>query len=358
MDEIELRHLLHMNPEPSFKEFKTQEILKSAIQKIGYGKIMEVAGTGLVVEKKETEGPYVVLRAEMDALPIKEETGWEFASRNDYMHACGHDFHMSALFGAMKRLKTVRKNFLFVFQPAEETGGGAKEVVEFLRKNYTIKAAVGFHVTDEYDVGTVVSRAGVLFASATEFDVYFKGVPAHIAFAEKGKDALKVAVSFLHWLYGRKWDALVGVGKIVGGRVRNVVPSEVKIEGTIRAKSLKIAEEILSEMKNQLLSLKDSSGVDFSLEKGSVYPEVKVNADLLEILKKTCERLNLRFIECEMKKTGEDFGYFTQVFPSLSFWFGVGEGEKRVGLHHPCFLPKDEYIPLASELLAFLAEAI
>ena len=358
MNEIELRHLLHMNPELSFEEFKTKEILKAAVQKIGYKEIVEVAETGLVVEKRETEGPYVVLRAEMDALPIKEETGWEFASRNDYMHACGHDFHMSALFGAMKRLKTAKKNFLFVFQPAEETGGGAREVVEFLRKNYDIKAAVGYHVTDEYDVGTVASRSGVLFASATEFDVYFKGVPAHIAFAEKGKDALKAAASFLHWLYGRSWDTLVGVGRILGGQVRNVIPAEVKIEGTIRAKTLRIAEEALSEMMNQLLCLKDRIGVDFSLEKGSVYPEVKVDAKLLEILKKTCERLNLRFIECEMKRTGEDFGYFTQVFPSLSFWFGVGEGEERVGLHHPRFLPKDEYIPMASELLASLAVAI
>ncbi|PLV60246.1 M20 family metallopeptidase [Thermotoga sp. KOL6] len=358
MNEIELRHLLHMNPELSFEEYKTKKILREAIEEIGYTSIREVAKTGLVVEKKETEGPYVVLRAEMDALPIEEETNWEYASQNSNMHACGHDFHMSALYGAMKSLKDTKKNFLFVFQPAEETGGGAKEVVTFLKEEYNIKAAIGFHVTDEYDFGTVASRSGVLFASATEFDVYFKGVPAHIAFFERGRDALKTAVSFLHWLYNEKWDVLVGVGRISGGRVRNVVPDEVILEGTIRSESLNITESILSEMEKVLISLKRKTGVTFSLKKGSVYPEVRVDSKLLEILRVVCGKLGFRFIECEMKRTGEDFGYFSRVFPSLSFWFGVGEGKNRFGLHHPRFLPKDEYIPKAAEFLTALAVLI
>ena len=357
MDEIELRHILHMNPELSFKEYNTKETLRRAVIEIGYDKIIEVAGTGLVIEKKETEDPYVVLRVDMDALPIKEETGWEFASRNEYMHACGHDFHMSALYGAMKRLRNVKKNFLFVFQPAEETGGGAKEVVNFLRDRYEIKAAVGFHVTDEYDAGTVASRPGVLFASATEFDVYFKGVPAHVAFAEKGKDALKAAVSFLNWLYNKKGNALVGVGKISGGRARNIVPDEIKLEGTIRSEALRITEEVISDMVKQLGELKEKTGVDFAVERGSVYPEVRVNQNLFETLRATCQRLGFSFVECDMKWTGEDFGYFSQVFPSLSFWFGVGEGE-RFGLHHPRFLPNDRYIPMAADLLAELAMVI
>jgi len=359
--EIELRHLLHMNPEPAYREYKTKEILKSAISELGIYKLVEVSETGLIAEKSVTkEEPFLILRAEMDALPLEEETGWEFASKNGYMHACGHDFHMSAVFGAMVRTKDLRKNILFVFQPAEESGGGAKEIVDYIKNNYKVKAAVGFHVTDEYDFGVVASRVGVLFASAVEFDVIIEGEAAHIALAAKGKNALRAAVSFLDAVYRMEIPAetLLGIGKITGGVARNIVPPLVKLEGTIRSPSVDFSMRLLEQMSCILERLKTSTGVDYQVIKGGIYPEVVVDGGLLETLKKACERTGLKFVECEMKKTAEDFGYFSLRFPTLSFWFGVGDERERVGLHNPKFLPKDEYIPRAADLLSELVKML
>ncbi|MFN3328926.1 MAG: M20/M25/M40 family metallo-hydrolase, partial [Fervidobacterium pennivorans] len=121
---VELRHKLHMSPEIAFNEYKTQQILIDVLEKLGV-KYEKVAKTGLVVViEREPTKPSVLYRADMDALPIKEETGWEFASKNDgFMHACGHDIHMSVMYGVIKKVleENIEGNYVFVFQPAEET---------------------------------------------------------------------------------------------------------------------------------------------------------------------------------------------------------------------------------------------
>jgi len=352
---INLRHELHRNPELAFQEYKTQRILKDWIVKFGYKNIYEVF-TGLVIEKKDLDTEdFILLRADMDALPIKEETDWEYSSQNSCMHACGHDFHMATLCNLMNMINKnkIKGNFIFVFQPAEETGGGALKIIDFLEKRgYKIKAAIAMHVTDEYKKETIASKSGTLFASSCEIDLLFKGKAAHAAFNYMGKDALKASVLFLNDVYNKDWgkDNLVWFGKISGGNARNIVADKLKLEGTIRSPDLKVSDEILESLEILAKKIETSTGVNVELSRGSIYRQVEVDEKLLIILKKVTKELGYQFVECEMKLTGEDFGYFSQKYPTLMFWFGCGNGEIH-GLHNPKFLPDDSLITPATNVL-------
>lgn len=354
MNAIELRHELHMFPELSYQEYRTQKTLKEWIAELGYRRIHEVS-TGLVIEQSDfEEDDYILFRADMDALPIKEETGWEFASKNSNMHACGHDFHMATLFDLMKKIidRKVKGNFLFVFQPAEETGGGALKIIDFLQnKNYRIKAAIALHVTDEYPQGVIASKSGRLFSSSCEVDVLFKGKAVHAAFHHLGKDSIKAAVDFLIEIYDLdlKKGNLVWFGKINGGNARNIVADRVLLEGTIRSPEIEKTEEIVDIIRAISKNIEKLSGVEIEIKKGSIYRQVEVDENLFKVLKNTAEDLNLTFMECETKLTGEDFGYFSEKYPSLMFWFGTKK-EQSHGLHNPKFLPSDELIDTASEV--------
>jgi len=335
-----------MNPELSFQEFETQKLLMKALKKIGI-KGEAIAGTGiLILYKGRKEEGFHLLRADMDALPLREETGWEYSSKNDNMHACGHDVHMAILYGVIERVfkEKPKINVAFVFQPAEETGGGAKLVLEELEnKGIKIIDAIALHVTDEYKFSTVASKPGTLFASAYEVDVVFKGNPIHIAFYDEDNDPLMKVVRFLDDVRKlRSEEILVGFGKIEGGDVRNVLASEVILYGTVRTPSVKTSEEILEKLKE---IAKDGAVIP----KGK-YPHVFVDARLFEILRKVVRKLGYEFIQCRMKFTGEDFGFFSQRYPSLMFWLGTRIKDFH-GLHNSKFLPPDEIIPVGVNIM-------
>jgi N-acetyldiaminopimelate deacetylase len=354
MNAIELRHLIHENPELAFEEYKTQELIEKATKEIGLNPL-KVAKTGLIVPiENYPEKPYLVLRADMDALPIKEKTGWKYASKNDYMHACGHDVHVSIMYEVMKKVVTERlkDNFLFIFQPAEESGGGASHVLESM-KEFRVKGAIAMHVTDEYRFGTVATRSGILFASATEINLVFKGRAAHIAAYKEGIDALKTANIFLEKFYGTSFEAsgLVGIGKAYGGNARNIVADTFIIEGTIRSDSLDKSKNMISKLSSLAQEACKKTGADFSLTTGSIYPQVEVDHDMFKSFETFVKKSKFKFETCDMKYTGEDFGFFTLVYPSLMFWAGTRMSDEKIGLHNPLFLPEDRIIPELSQLI-------
>ncbi|WP_448375620.1 M20 family metallopeptidase [Fervidobacterium sp.] len=354
---IELRHKLHQSPEIAFNEYTTQKILIDALEKLGI-KYEKIAKTGIVaiIEREKTR-PSVLYRADMDALPIKEETGWEFASKNEgYMHACGHDIHMSVMYGVIKKIveENIPGNYVFVFQPAEETIGGAKYILDEMREKYKVKYATALHVTDEYKLGEFATTDGTLFACAMEITAKFKGLSSHIAQKEKGVDAIKKAVEFLTEFYNNPIDnstpgsrVLAGFGKMFGGNVRNVVADFAQIEGSIRGETLDIVLDNFAKI-HKLAELFGGT-----LEKGSLYPPVVNNRELLNLFKDYVEEKRFSFIDCGMKYTGEDFGFFTMKYPSLMFWAGVRTTDEIIGLHNPRFLPDDNVIP---HLVDFMVE--
>ncbi|MCL5032970.1 MAG: M20 family metallopeptidase [Thermotogae bacterium] len=352
MDGIELRHIIHQNPELSFEEHETQKVLKSAIEGLG-SKAYPVAKTGLIVPiTRDKDEPYMLLRSDMDALPIKEQTRWEYASKNEYMHACGHDVHMAVMYETLKRIlkEKVKGNFIFVFQPAEENGGGAARVIEEIKNLYKIKCAIAEHVTDEYEFGTLACRPGVLFASATEINLTFKGKAAHIAFYKNGIDAIMAGTDFLTQFYKVNFESkvLAGFGKVFGGNARNIVADTFELQGTIRSESLEKTQNVIDKISEIADKSRDKIGATFFLRKGSVYPQVRVDEKMFESFKKTISKSNFKLDLCDMKYTGEDFGFFSLEYPSLMFWAGTFTGKNKAGLHNPLFLPDDKIIePLA-----------
>ncbi len=360
MNGIQLRHIIHQNPELSFEEFETQRTLKSAIEALGI-KTYPVAKTGLIVPiTSERDEPYVILRADMDALPMKEQTGWEYASKNEYMHACGHDVHMAVMYETLRILlkEKVRGNFLFVFQPAEETGGGAKYVLEEIKKLYRVKCALAEHVTDEYEFGTIACRPGVLFASATEINLTFKGKSAHIAFYKDGIDAIMAGAYFLTQFHEMNFEpkVLAGFGKVFGGNARNIVADTFELQGTIRSESLEKTKNVLDKISEIAEKSCAKIGTTFSLRKGSIYPQVKVDEKIFESFKNTISKSEFKLDLCDMKYTGEDFGFFSLEYPSLMFWAGTFTGKNKAGLHNPLFLPEDKVIEPLAKLISSYAK--
>ena len=200
---IELRHTMHSNPELAFQEYKTTELIINNVKALPGSdklKIYTPMDTGLLVEYKVNNESFLLFRADIDALPITEENDVQFKSTNEFMHACGHDVHTSILYSFLEEVlnKKPNQNILFLFQPAEEAGGGAMEFYNTgVFNQFQIKNAYALHVTDEYPLGTIASTSGVLFASALEVDIEFIGERAHVAFPNEGKNAFNAMRKFL-----------------------------------------------------------------------------------------------------------------------------------------------------------------
>ncbi|HOD41878.1 MAG TPA: amidohydrolase [Candidatus Wallbacteria bacterium] len=364
---VELRRALHANPEPSFKEFATTALIEENISKIysglEYVRILKPLQTGLLIEYRAAgpEEPFVLVRADIDALKMDEATGCEYKSVNGFMHSCGHDVHCAVLYGFIRRAaeRKIKKNFLFLFQPAEESGGGAELVIKSgILDKYNISSAYALHVNDEFEEGSLASTDGVLFASAREADIEFIGKASHIAFPERGIDALKAARLFLDAAgaealkYGGR--LIFGVGMLNAGEVRNILPARAVIKGSIRALSTSVSDEFYEKLSAVLRGVKDSLKVDFNLKTGSYYPEVSVDSELFSRARALLDR-KFNFINCGHKLTGEDFGFISKRYPSFMFWLGTGApGVKPAGLHNPEFFPPESVIEKGIEILTLL----
>jgi N-acetyldiaminopimelate deacetylase len=355
---IQLRHKLHQYPELAFEEFGTTNTILQSIKNLDGAeniKFHSPMDTGLLVDYKVNDDEYLLFRADIDALPIVEENDIEFKSTNDFMHACGHDIHTSILYSFLIDVlqKEPDHNILFLFQPAEEAGGGAMEFYNTdVFKQFKIKNAFALHVTDEYPLGTIASTPGVLFASALEIDIEFIGESAHVAFRNEGKNAFNALRNFLDAadiLQSEfKESILLGLGKFNAGSVRNITPGNAKIEGSIRGLSAERIEEFYGRMEMLLTEVKNQTEVKYEITRGALYPEVTNNRELYNKLKTVLSEAN-NFIDCGMKFTGEDFGFFSMKWPSFMFWLGTSKGE-RYGLHNPRFLPPDEVIEIGKNI--------
>ena len=349
LDPVELRHTLHKSPELMFEEFKTTEILIKNIEEINNIKILRPLASGLIAEYKVNDGNFYLFRADIDALPIKEETGVSFASTNNLMHACGHDVHTSILYGLLQYViqHKINRNILFLFQPGEEGGGGAEQIINSgVLNNFNIEKAFALHVTDEYKEGVIASTPGILFASAFEIDIEFFGSSAHVAFPAKGRNAFEALVLFLtrvNKLVNEESEKIIfGYGKIKSGDVRNIIPAYAKIEATLRTLSRKKSEAFLNKIISLLGTIENEYGIKYKITTGSLYTEVDIDKTLYEHCRKALTG-KYEFIDCGYKMTGEDFGFISKLFPSFMFWLGT-RTDVQYGLHNPKFLPDDSII--------------
>jgi N-acetyldiaminopimelate deacetylase len=358
-DLYQIRRQLHAIPEIAFEEHQTQQAI---IKNLKHLKLIEIhlftGCTGILVEYSHGTGDYLLFRADMDALPVTENTGCEFPSQNPgKMHACGHDIHMTILIGLIHRVVESRckKNLLFLFQPAEEGKGGAQAVLaENLIQQFPVRHAFACHVSGRLPVGTVSAKPGIFFAIPQEFDAEFTGKSAHAAFPANGIDALKAGVSFYRrmnlyvdsvMMYEK---VIFNVGVMTSGTVRNVIPDYCKLEGTHRTLLRQICHNLNDEMQKMGEDIAEQFNVGFRLNLLCSYDPVVNDAQLYDRLKTVCAQSGKHFVESEIFMTGEDFGFFTSLYPSLLFWLGGGELE--YDLHSDKFLPDEACIPEGIEV--------
>jgi N-acetyldiaminopimelate deacetylase len=347
-DLAEIRRKLHQIPEIAFQEFRTKELILKYLENLEGIRIhLFEHSTGILVEYSHGQGQYLLFRADMDALPIRENTGCEFSSQNDgMMHACGHDLHMTILLGLIYKVTELKPaaNLLFLFQPAEEGMGGAESILaENLIQSFDVKHAIALHVSADLPVNTVSTKPGIFFAIPQEFDVEFIGRSAHAAFPEKGNNALAGGIEFYKRMHEfisnlqATQKVIFNIGVMESGNIRNIIPGKCVLQGTHRTLDKATRDLVNTEIK----ALAEKTAAEFNLGYETkllcTYDPVINDEVLCSQLKSVCAKQKVDFRDSEIFMTGEDFGFFTSFYPSLLFWLGAGEQE--YGLHSEKFLP-------------------
>lgn len=355
---VSIRRDLHQIPELGFMEFKTQQYLLNYIRNLASERIeVETWRTGIFVKVKG-ENPKKVIgyRADIDGLPIKEETGLPFASTHDeYMHACGHDFHMSIGLGVLTHFveNPIDDDLLFIFQPAEEGPGGAEPMLKSeTMKKWKPDMILALHVAPEYPVGTIAVKEGLLFANTSELFIDLKGKGGHAAYPHHTNDMVITACSLvgqLQTIVSRNVNpldsAVITIGKITGGTVQNVIAETARLEGTIRT----LNPESMVKVKSRIESLVDGLRVGYECEAvidyGCMYHQVYNDEELTrEFMDFTDQSSEVQLYRCTEAMTGEDFGYMLKEIPGFMFWLGVASD---YGLHHSKLTPDERAIDLA-----------
>lgn len=368
-----LRERLHQNPELAFEEHKTAAILLEFLDKqlrkhpqnASKFKILRFKNSpGILIEYSAGTGAYRLFRADMDALPIVEDTECDFASLNHgCMHACGHDVHMTILMGLICRCLELApdQNLLFLFQPAEEGKGGAMSILdEGLIQRYEIEAVIALHIASDMPVGTISSRPGVFFGIPQEFDVNFRGKSAHVAFPEKGNDAIASAVAFAQMMrndiaqLAKDERVIYHIGKIGGGSIRNVIAESCSLEGTHRSIKREIKDKMNQLTLDNAKKAAALTGSTFRVDFLCSYDAVVNDAGLVEQLKRACEAEGVIYQEAEIAMTGEDFGFYTTLYPGLLYWLG---SDCPHPLHSPRFLPSHKSIDVGVALMWHLIQS-
>jgi N-acetyldiaminopimelate deacetylase len=359
---VEIRRDLHKIPELGFQEFKTQQYLLNYIGTLPQERLeVKTWKTGVFVKVRGTEPSKMIgYRADIDGLPISEETGLPFASEHEgKMHACGHDFHMSIALGVLTHFAhhPVKDDLLFVFQPAEEGPGGALPMLESeIMQQWKPDMIIALHIAPEYPVGTIATKEGLLFANTSELFIDLKGKGGHAAFPHLANDMVVAACSLvtqLQSIVSRNVDpldsAVITIGKISGGTVQNVIAEHARLEGTIRTLSAESMKKVKERIEAIVKGIEIGYQCEATIDYGSMYYQV-YNAEQLtnEFMSFVKEHTNVEVVRCKEAMTGEDFGYMLAQIPGFMFWLGVNS---PYGLHHSKLSPDEGAIETAIRLL-------
>jgi len=369
-----IRHYLHENPELSFEEFETSKFLKEKLKSWGLTIDAEWVKTGfsVVIEGAES-GPCVALRADIDALPIQEQNEVSYKSKNEgKMHACGHDVHAACLMGVAKILQETKdywkgKVVLF-FQAGEEKlpGGASLMIKEGALEKYQPQRMIAQHVYPEMEVGNVGFREGMYMASADEIYLTVKGKGGHAALPHKNVDSVVLAANIICQLQQISSriapptvPTVLSFGKIIGMGATNVIPDEVKIEGTLRTMN----EEWRSIYHEKIDAICKSQAAAFSGEcevnimKG--YPFLTNDASVTKTSSIAAKSYlgEGKVHELDLRMTAEDFSYFSQKVPACFYRLGVGNSQKGItqSVHHPKFNIDEKALEIGMGLMTAIA---
>ncbi|HOZ47797.1 MAG TPA: amidohydrolase [Candidatus Hydrogenedentes bacterium] len=369
---VALRHELHAYPEIRFEEYWTSDRIARFLDEAaipyqrGYAR-----GTGIVATLDGGPGPTLALRTDIDGLEVQEETGLPYASTvPGRMHACGHDGHMACLLGAARVLAEHRDRLKgrvrFIFQPAEELGGGARLMVEEGALN-GVDAVFGLHAWPMMPVGHIGLRAGPIMATARFFRIEVSGRGAHGADPAAAVDPIITVahlITALQTVTSRELDpfeaGVVTVGRVQAGTASNIIPDVAVMEGTIRSLTVegadRIAESVSRIVEHTALAFRASADVHFG---SSAYPPTVNDAAMTEFLAATAEEV--LGVDSVVRRpapsmTAEDFAFYLQAVPGVFFWLGNAPRDGRAGtpLHNARFDFNDKAIPTAMALWSHL----
>lgn len=380
---INIRRKIHQYPELSFNEYDTSELITTELEKLGFEVIKGIASTGVIATLQgKGEGKVLLLRADIDALPIEEETEIEFKSINKgVMHACGHDVHTANLLGVAKILSDLKEEFKgtikFMFQPGEEKGGGGRKMIEEgILHNPEVDAALALHIMPIRQGEILISNNNIT-AYSDGFTIKVFGKSAHTSKPQDGVDAINIAGNIIVSLnsiiskYLEPRDvATFSIGKIKGGTSNNIVSDYVELSGMIRATTKESRDTMRKKLESISKGIANTFGGDCSFELREGYPSIVNDENLtelirssfrsnyLEIIKDIDEKIyrekdiNKYIIKHKPLLTADDFGYISQIVPST--YYMVGTGDFAPG-HSPNFYVDEKYIKLCTRTMALAA---
>ena len=364
-DLIQSRRYLHAHPELSGQEYQTAAFIAGELRKSGWEVREAVGKTGVVGEMGNKSGPVIGLRVDMDALPIEERTGLDYASSiQGLMHACGHDLHTCIGLGVAKVLsnnKFTTSRIRIIFQPAEEIAQGAN----WMRAENVlegVQALFGVHVYPDLPVGKIGIKSGTFTAAAAELEIDIIGNGGHGARPHEGTDSIWIAakvISGLQEAISRRLDALkpvvISFGKISGGNAFNVIAERVKLLGTVRCLDSNLYEKLPQWIESTVKNIASNYGANVNINFRSIAPPVYNDPKLTDLLsncaKHFMDKENIIYLE-NPSLGAEDFAFFLQDVPGTMFRLGVAGDEGCAPLHSGYFSLDERCLALGIKILS------
>ena len=371
---IQIRRHLHANPELSFEEYNTSKFISGKLKEWGISFKDGIVKTGIVAlieGKREGQGvSSIALRADIDALPIEEKNNVEYKSKNvGVMHACGHDVHTSSLLGAAKILNELKNEFSgtikLIFQPGEEKapGGASLMIKEGVLENPKPSSIFAQHVFPSLETGRVGFRSGKYMASTDEIYLTVKGKGGHAAMRGTYVSPLLISAEILLELEKKfsdcKIPTVLAFGRMHANGATNVIPDEVKVDGTFRTMDEAWRKEAHEIIRSICISVSKKSNGDCDVNIMNGYPAIINDEQTTSRAKKSAEEFlgKEKVIELDLRMTGEDFSFYQQKIPGCFYRLGTGNISKGItsGVHTPTFDIDESSLQTGMGLMAWIA---
>ncbi len=367
---IAIRNQLHTTPETDFAEVKTALFIRKKLDEYNIPYTVSAkTGTVAIIEGKKSDKT-VLLRADIDGLPINDESQFKVKSERDgYMHACGHDIHTACLIGAAKILNNIRDrlngNVKLVFQPAEEGNGGALPMIEEgILENPHVDGAFALHVEPLEQTGNIQIKDGPIMASPDDFEIIIHGIGGHGAYPEKSVNPLSVCSEILKQYHNisKKYDlpCVVTICSINGGSCRNAIPDTAVMTGTARSIDPSTRKELIKLLEKIATQVSENYRASVEFNFNVLFPPVINNPSMNDIVRQSADKLNCvnNIVTLDRPSmAGDDFAYFGEHVPSAYFKLGVGNVKKGAvySIHSPKFFADEDAFSIGSAIMAQIA---
>lgn len=355
---VALRRDLHAHPELAFEERRTSRVVAAALRDCGLEVHEGIGGTGVVgVLRRGNSTRMVGLRADMDALPVREDAEHPYVSRHPGVHhGCGHDGHTAMLLGAAQQLARAGGfdgHVVFIFQPAEEGRGGAREMVrQGLFDRFPCESVFALHNWPDLPAGTAATRSGPIMAAADRFDIVVRGRGGHAAQPDRTPDVVLAAsqlVAQLHTIVSRRisptQSAVLSVTRISGGQSHNVLPAAVELTGTVRSFDAVVQDTIEQAVRDVAAGIALGSGTAVEVEYTRYYPATVNSPEHARLALEAARTAGLQAqVAAAPAFTSEDFAFMLQQRPGAYLWLGQQSADHASPLHHPSYDFNDDIL--------------